>query len=529
MAPPPDSAPDITPDSDGIAAGLDDARTAAAGSGNPPVRALLVGCGGISATWLGAIERLPDVELVGLVDLDEAQARHRAEAFELTVPIGTELATMIRRLEPDVVFDCTVPEAHHGVTLTALEAGCHVFGEKPMAEHLEQARLAVRASRDAGRIYAVMQNRRYDPNIRRLRSFLDSGVLGTITTVNADFYLGARFGGFRDHMAHVLLKDMAIHTFDAARFLTDRNPEAVYCHEWNPQGSWYDSDASAMAIFELEGGVVFNYRGSWCAEGLATSWESSWRIVGTRGSVSWDGADGFKVQTVADASGFRSSYHDLELPSCTRQGHQGRPSGCHRRLRGSAAARRRARDDLQRQHLQPGDGAGRGGERREATAGRSHALKSVAAATSVYSYAMRSWSALLPAGVLLAGCLLLTAVVLTGSQRQAAANARIIELQTLGGKTRVTVNTWLERATFGRYRRGNAVSSDDVEDLRQLGSRAARTVSLASLGLLLAGTLFLLTGLGGPARRGGAADAAVFRGTADSRPAGADAVAENVP
>ena len=36
-----------------------------------------------------------------------------------------------------------------------------------------------------------------------------------------------------------------------------------------------------MAIFELGGGVVFNYRGSWCASGARTSWESAWRFVGT--------------------------------------------------------------------------------------------------------------------------------------------------------------------------------------------------------------------------------------------------------
>ena len=36
-------------------------------------------------------------------------------------------------------------------------------------------------------------------------------------------------------------------------------------------------------------GVIFNYRGSWCADGARTSWEAAWRIVGERGSLVWDG------------------------------------------------------------------------------------------------------------------------------------------------------------------------------------------------------------------------------------------------
>ena len=52
------------------------------------------------------------------------------------------------------------------------------------------------------------------------------------------------------------------------RLLTAADPVSVYCHEWNPAGSWYDHDASAVAFFEMSDGLVYTYRGSWCAEGL---------------------------------------------------------------------------------------------------------------------------------------------------------------------------------------------------------------------------------------------------------------------
>ncbi len=278
------------------------------------MKVLVVGCGSISETWLKASQEISAIEIVGLVDLSVELANKRVQQFELDVPVGSNLSDVLSGTRPEVVFDCTVPRAHYEVTLTALNAGCHVFGEKPMAESLGQAHEMVATAKAAGKTFAVMQNRRYDRNLRRLKNFLASGVLGTVTTINADFYLGAHFGGFRDTMQHVLIKDMAIHTFDAARYLIAEDPRAVYCYEWNPSGSWYEQDASAVAIFEMGHGVVFNYRGSWCAEGLRTAWESEWRIIGTRGSVSWDGMSGFKAEVVENDSGFFSSYNSLEVP-----------------------------------------------------------------------------------------------------------------------------------------------------------------------------------------------------------------------
>ena len=280
--------------------------------------AVLVGCGGMSRAWLNVAKDLPDLEMVGLVDLREEAARGRAEEFGLgDAVVGTDVASMLDQMSPDVVFDCTVPEAHFPVTMEALSRGCHVMGEKPMADTLDHARQMVTAAQEAGRIYAVIQNRRYDPKIRRLRNFLNSGKIGSLTTVNSDFYIGAHFGGFRDRMEHVLLLDMAIHTFDAARFITGADPVAVYCKEWNPSGSWYDHDASAIAVFEMTGGIVYTYRGSWCAEGLNTTWESDWRIVGESGTLRWGGGEEMRAQTVSETGGFFSTWGEPDIPPYT--------------------------------------------------------------------------------------------------------------------------------------------------------------------------------------------------------------------
>lgn len=294
-------------------------------------RAVLVGCGGITRAWMRAIAEMPDVEMVGFVDLVEDAARARAAEFgHRAAAIGTDLAAMLDRTAPDVVFNCTVPEAHHPITLAALAHGCHVLSEKPLADSMEHAREMVAAAERAGRTFAVIQNRRYDARIRRLTAFLREGALGPLTTLHSDFILGAHFGGFRDRMEHVLLLDMAIHSFDQARLISGADPVSVYCKEWNPRGSWYDHDASAVAVFEMTDGLVYTYRGSWCAEGLNTTWECDWRAIGVNGSATWDGADAYRAEVVREAGGFRSEMGAIEVPEIDAGKKVGAHAGCIR-------------------------------------------------------------------------------------------------------------------------------------------------------------------------------------------------------
>jgi len=291
------------------------------------MRIVVAGCGGISQAWFKAACGRSDVEIVGLVDLRRDAAEKRAADFNLpNAAIGTKMKEIVTETRPDVLFNCTIPEAHASVTLEALKCGCHVLCEKPLADTMANARKMVTAARRAGKVLAVMQNRRFDLNIRRARAFIESGVIGKVTTVQSNFFIGAHFGGFRDRMEHVLLLDMAIHTFDAARLITGADPVSVLCHEWNPEGSWYDHDASAVAIFEMTGGIVYTYQGSWCAEGHSTPWEAQWRVIGTKGTMLWNGAAVFSAQ-VATPNG--TAFYDArdvpvpEYPACAQSGGHG--------------------------------------------------------------------------------------------------------------------------------------------------------------------------------------------------------------
>lgn len=252
-------------------------------------KVVVVGCGGMANTWVNYVKGRKDVQIVGFVDLNKEHALRFAEKHDLQVNAYVELKKAIAETGATLVLDMTIPEAHKQITVTALEAGCDVLGEKPMASSMEEALLMLKTAEATGRYYAVMQNRRYLSKIRSLRQMISDGNIGQLGFVNADFFMGAHFGGFRDAMAHPLILDMAIHTFDQARFITGADPVSVYCHEFNPTGSWYEGNAAAVCIFEMSDGSVFCYRGSWCAEGAPTSWEANWRISGSKGTAIWDG------------------------------------------------------------------------------------------------------------------------------------------------------------------------------------------------------------------------------------------------
>ncbi len=180
-------------------------------------------------------------------------------------------------------------KVHHKVVTHALKAGCHVFGEKPLADTIENALDMVKTAKENKKTYSIMQNRRFLKGIRAFELIIAERKIGELGHLNAAFYIEAHFGGFRDIMESPLILDMAIHTFDQARFISGCNPISVYCHEFNPKGSWYKGDASAVCIFEMTNDVVFTYNGSWCAKGAITSWESNWRAMGSKGAARWDG------------------------------------------------------------------------------------------------------------------------------------------------------------------------------------------------------------------------------------------------
>jgi predicted dehydrogenase len=241
---------------------------------------------------------------VGWVDIRREAAEKAVDELQFGgIHTGDDLGKALAETKPDFVVDVTIPEAHRDVTVQALGAGFPVIGEKPMAHTMEAAREMVAASEQVGKLYMVSQSRRYNAQIAAYRRLISEN-LGVVGILNSDFYIGAHFGGFRDEMASPLLLDMAIHTLDAARYLSGADPVSVYCEEFNPGWSWYKGNACATALFAMTGGLRYTYRGSWCSDGRHTSWEAEWRAVGPHGTATWDGSTHPIADIVTGSEGF---------------------------------------------------------------------------------------------------------------------------------------------------------------------------------------------------------------------------------
>ena len=248
------------------------------------MRVIQVGIGGMGNTWLGAVQRSPQVEFAGVVEIDDEIARAQAAAYHLDPALVFQaMPEALETVEADAVINVTPPEVHREICIGALEAGLPVLTEKPLAGNLEDARAIVAAADATGVDCIVAQNYRYRPLTQTIKAILASGELGAVAAVRCEFYRGPHFGGFREEMPHPLIIDMSIHHFDLMRFFLGSDAMAIRARSWNPPWSWFAGDASAAALIEFGNGVQASYTGSWCSQALETSWNADWRFECERG------------------------------------------------------------------------------------------------------------------------------------------------------------------------------------------------------------------------------------------------------
>ncbi|MFC0676142.1 Gfo/Idh/MocA family protein [Brachybacterium hainanense] len=285
----------------------------AAAGGERPLRAVVVGAGSMGRWWARSIVASPVTELVGVADLVEgmpAESIAQSGAPDPgSVAIGTDGVDLAVELGADIIINPTVPVAHHPVTVKALHAGIPVLGEKPVTETLPEALSLMAHAELTGVPFMVSQSRRFFPQVRELKRFIAAH--GPTVLTSAFFSLFHEHEGFRAQQQHPLLRDMGIHAFDTARYITGTDPVAVTAHGTNPPWSVYAGDATVSCTFEMTGGSLFVYHGSWNARGLPTYWNSEWRIGAEHGSATWDGT-GAPVLGTEDAEATRELQSALE-------------------------------------------------------------------------------------------------------------------------------------------------------------------------------------------------------------------------
>jgi UDP-N-acetyl-2-amino-2-deoxyglucuronate dehydrogenase len=146
------------------------------------VRVALVGCGRISGSHVGAIDRIDGLELVAVCDVDLDRARAVAEGRG--IPSFRTIEELLAGVECDVVSICTPSGLHPGLGIVAARVGKHVVTEKPMAISLADADALVQACDAAGVHLFVVKQNRLNPPIQLLRRAVEKGRFGRIYLAN---------------------------------------------------------------------------------------------------------------------------------------------------------------------------------------------------------------------------------------------------------------------------------------------------------------------------------------------------------
>ena len=137
----------------------------------------MIGCGVISRQYLETFERLPDVELVAVADLDAARAQAIAEGWE-----GVRALTVYELItdpEVDTVLNLTIPAAHAEVDLRAIAAGKSVYSEKPFAVTTEEGAAVLEAAAAAGVLTGSAPDTVLGTGTQTARAVIDEGLIGT--------------------------------------------------------------------------------------------------------------------------------------------------------------------------------------------------------------------------------------------------------------------------------------------------------------------------------------------------------------
>lgn len=223
------------------------------------IRVGVVGAGYVSTHHLRALRDLPFVKIVGICDFDRARATTMAGKFGVE-QVFSNLAEMAGA-KPDVIHILTPPQSHCSLAIQAMDMGCHVFVEKPMAETVEECDRMIEAAQRTGRVLSVNHSQRFDPPTLEAIELVKSGAIGT--TLGATIFRSSDYppygGGpmpapfrqgsypWRDlgvHCLYVLEALMGeVRTLDVRQYGTGGNPLLTF-DEWRAFAECQNGTAS---------------------------------------------------------------------------------------------------------------------------------------------------------------------------------------------------------------------------------------------------------------------------------------------
>ena len=202
----------------------------------------------------------------------------------------------------EVYFDAKITELRHESVSRALEAGTHVYCEKPSGMSTEEALDLYHQAEDAGVVHGVVQDKLWLPGLQKLKRLVDTGFFGDILSVRGEFGYWVFRGNhtpaqrpswnYRAEDGGGIILDMLCHY----RYILDNlfgDVQAVSClgvkhidERWDEEEEPYEATAedAAYATFELEGDIVVQLNSSWATR-VRRDDLFTLQVDGTKGSA----------------------------------------------------------------------------------------------------------------------------------------------------------------------------------------------------------------------------------------------------
>jgi predicted dehydrogenase len=250
------------------------------------IKIIQIGVGGFGNSWRHALKTTPDVEVVGLVDIDNDKLNDAKEFYGVssdgcfTNPDKEWFDT-----EADIVLDATPQINHYANAMKAFVGGKHLIVVKPMSDSWETGLEMVREAKRRNLKMVVAQQLRFHPVIMKIREIIQSGILGKIGYIHQDAFFSKKGYSGSYPQPYPLLVQGAIHFFDYIRWVLGQDAINVWAECWNTH--WIETEGMkfSYAVFEMSEGCRVCFRGI-ASSTDTTNWTCNWRIEGDKGILS---------------------------------------------------------------------------------------------------------------------------------------------------------------------------------------------------------------------------------------------------
>jgi predicted dehydrogenase len=147
-------------------------------------KAAIIGIGSVSKAHMQALASVPDrVRLTAVVDPDGSRLNSFRASYEGEIAVYTRVAEMLEREQPDIVHICSPSSVHAQQTIDSLEAGAHVFCEKPLCRSLADVDNIAQVERRMNRRVCMVAQMRFGSGGQHYKRLIDQGVFGRALVV----------------------------------------------------------------------------------------------------------------------------------------------------------------------------------------------------------------------------------------------------------------------------------------------------------------------------------------------------------